>query len=89
MLTISGERTADNEERAEGYYRVERSFGRFARSMTLPDGIDADRISADFDDGVLEVRIPKPAERKPHRVAIGAGERQRHGEGVRGRLGLL
>ena len=73
MLTISGERTADTEERAEGYYRVERSFGRFARSMTLPDGIDADRISADFDDGVLEVRIPKPAERKPHRVAIGAG----------------
>jgi len=72
VLTVSGERNAGNEERAEGHYRIERSFGRFARSLTLPDGIDADRISADFDDGVLEVRIPKPAERKPHRVAIGA-----------------
>ena len=72
VLTVSGERDAGNEERADGHYRIERSFGRFARSLTLPDGIDANRISADFDDGVLEVRIPKPAERKPHRVAIGA-----------------
>jgi HSP20 family protein len=72
-LTVSGERKAEQEERTEGYYRVERSFGSFSRSLTLPDGIDADAIAADFDEGVLEVRIPKPAERKPHRVEIGAG----------------
>ena len=72
-LTVSGERKAEQEERTEGYYRVERSFGSFSRSLTLPDGIDADAILADFDEGVLEVRIPKPAERKPHRVEIGAG----------------
>jgi HSP20 family protein len=73
VLTVSGERRADREEKSEGYYRVERAFGRFSRSLTLPDGIDADSVAAEFDDGVLEVRIPKPEQRKPHRVAIGAG----------------
>jgi len=73
VLTVSGERKAEHEERTEGYYRVERSFGSFSRSLTLPDGVDADAIAADFDEGVLEVRIPKPAERKPHRVEIGSG----------------
>jgi len=73
VLTVSGERKAEHEEKSQGFYRVERSFGRFSRSMTVPDGIDAESITADFDDGVLEVRIPKPAERKPHRIAIGGG----------------
>jgi HSP20 family protein len=73
VLTISGERRAEHEEKSEGYHRVERAFGRFSRSLTLPQGIDADDVAADFDNGVLEVRIPKPEERKPHRVAIGAG----------------
>jgi HSP20 family protein len=73
VLTVAGERQADHEEKAEGFYRVERSFGRFSRSLTLPDGIDADAVAADFHDGVLEVRIPKPEQRKPHRVAIGSG----------------
>jgi HSP20 family protein len=74
VLTISGERKAEREEKSEGYYRVERAFGRFSRSLTIPDGVEADAISADFADGVLEVRIPKPAERKPHRIAIGAAD---------------
>jgi HSP20 family protein len=71
-LTVAGERKAEHEEKAEGYYRVERSFGSFSRAMTLPEGVDADSVTADFADGVLEIRIPKPAERKPHRVEIGA-----------------
>ncbi|HEX5956652.1 MAG TPA: Hsp20/alpha crystallin family protein [Solirubrobacterales bacterium] len=71
-LTVSGERKSQHEEKSEGYYRVERAFGRFSRSLTLPDGIDAESVAAEFAEGVLEVRIPKPAERKPHRVAIGA-----------------
>jgi HSP20 family protein len=70
VLTVSGERGADDEEKSEGYFRVERSFGRFSRSLTLPKGVEADSVEADFDDGVLEVRIPKPEERKPHRVEI-------------------
>jgi HSP20 family protein len=72
-LTVSGERKADHEDKSEGYYRVERSFGRFSRSMTLPEGIDAESITADFHDGVLEVRVPKPEQRKPYRVQIGGG----------------
>jgi HSP20 family protein len=72
-LTISGERRAEHEERQRGFYRVERSFGRFSRSVTLPEGVDQDAIQASFDKGVLEVRIPKPQERQPRRVAIRAG----------------
>ena len=72
-LTISGERKAEHETRERGWYRIERSFGSFNRSLTLPDGVDSDAISAKFDSGVLEIRIPKPAERKPRRVQIAAG----------------
>ena|SRR5436190_4160220 len=73
VLTVAGERKAEHDERADGYYRIERAFGGFSRSLTLPPGIDGSAISADFTDGVLEVRIPKPEERKPQRVRIGAG----------------
>jgi HSP20 family protein len=73
VLTVSGERRAEHEDSAEGFYRLERAFGSFSRSLSLPDGIDVDSVDADFTDGVLEVRIPKPEERKPHRVQIGAG----------------
>jgi HSP20 family protein len=73
-LTISGERKAEHESRERGWYRVERSFGRFSRSLTLPEGVDAGRVEAEFDKGVLQVRIPKPEERKPRRVAIKNGK---------------
>ena len=74
LLTVSGERTSDHEEKREGYHRVERASGRFARSLTLPEGVDPEAIQASFDRGVLEVRVPKPEERKPRRVQIGVGE---------------
>ena len=70
VLTVAGERKAEKESSDEGYYRVERSFGSFSRSLSLPEGIDADGVKASFDRGVLEVRVPKPAETKPHRVQI-------------------
>jgi HSP20 family protein len=72
-LTISGERKAEHESRERGWYRIERSFGSFSRSLTLPERVDTDAISASFDRGVLEVRIPKPEEHKPRRVEIKAG----------------
>jgi HSP20 family protein len=72
-LTISGERRAEHEQRERGWYRVERQFGRFSRSLTLPEGVDPEGIAAEFDRGVLTVRIPKPEERKPRRVQIKAG----------------
>jgi HSP20 family protein len=73
VLTISGERKAEHEERKEGYYRVERSSGAFSRSLTLPEGVDPDSVKASFNKGVLEVRIPKPEEKKPRRVEISVG----------------
>jgi HSP20 family protein len=72
VLTVSGERRSEHEEKEGGWYRYERSFGSFSRSVTLPDGVDPDAIQAEFDRGVLEVRIPKPEERKPRRVEIKA-----------------
>ncbi len=83
-LVVSGERRDQHAEKAEGFYRVERSFGGFSRTLTLPDGIVSEQIEADFDKGVLEIRIPKPEERKPQRIQIGSrseGEEQASIEG--------
>jgi HSP20 family protein len=74
VLTVSGERRSETEERSEGgYRRVERAYGSFRRSLTLPAGVDAEQIDADYADGVLEIRVPKPVEKVPHRVTIGDG----------------
>jgi HSP20 family protein len=73
VLTISGERKSEQSERKEGYYRVERSYGAFSRSLTLPEGVDGDAVKASFANGVLEVRIPKPEAPKPRKVAIAVG----------------
>ena len=73
VLTISGERRSEHEQRKQGYYRVERASGRFSRSLTVPEGVDPQSIRANFENGVLDVRIPKPEERKPLKVAISVG----------------
>jgi HSP20 family protein len=75
-LTVSGERKAEHEDRGEGYYRVERAFGSFARTLTLPQGVDPEAVTAGFDRGVLEIRVPKPEARKPRRIEIGGSDRQ-------------
>jgi HSP20 family protein len=75
-LTVSGERKAEHESKNEGYYRVERAFGSFSRSLTLPQGIDPETVTANFNNGVLEVRIPKPEQRKPRRIEIGAADQK-------------
>ncbi len=74
VLTISGERPIEHDDREEGYYRVERASGAFARSLTLPEGVDPDSVQAHFDRGVLEIRIPKPEQRKPRKVSISLGD---------------
>jgi HSP20 family protein len=81
VLTISGERKFAHEERQGGYYRVERSSGSFRRSMRLPEGVDAEAITANFDRGVLEVTVPKPEQPKPHKVQIKVGTVARAIEG--------
>src|SRR3954447_1991428 len=78
-LTLSGERRAEHEDRQGGFYRLERQFGKFSRGLSLPDGINADAIEANFSQGVLEVRIPKPEERKPRRIEIKASQTNGNG----------
>jgi HSP20 family protein len=73
VLKISGERKAEHEHNGKGYYRVERSWGAFSRSLTLPEGVDADAVKASFENGVLDVRIPKPEQPKPRKVQITLG----------------
>jgi HSP20 family protein len=72
-LTVAGERKSEYERKERGWYRVERSTGSFSRSLALPEGVDADAVTAAFDKGVLEIRIPKPEQKKPRRIQISAG----------------
>ena len=81
-LTVSGSREERHEDKREGFHRVERATGAFSRSLTLPEGIDPDQVTASFDRGVLEVRIPKPEQRKPRRVEIAVGGEQKTLEGA-------
>jgi HSP20 family protein len=81
VLTVSGERKAEHEDEREGYHRVERAFGSFTRTLTLPKGIDPEGITAAFEHGVLEVRIPKPEQTKPRRIEIGVNGSQKTIEG--------
>jgi HSP20 family protein len=70
LLTLSGERSYDNEVKEDNYYRRERSYGKFNRVFTLPAEVDADKISATFKDGVLTLEVPKPEKIKSKKVTI-------------------
>ena len=72
VLTVSGERERTSEHPGDRFYRFERRFGAFSRSVTLPNGVQDDEIKASYADGVLEVRVPKPEEPKPKRIQIGS-----------------
>jgi len=84
VLTVSGERKSEHEQQRDGFRRIERSSGSFSRALTLPEGIDPESINARFERGVLEVRVPKPEQRKPRRVAIDVGGRPAVIEGQEG-----
>ncbi len=71
-LTVSGERKEEKEDKHEGYYSRERLVGRFSRSFMLPEHIDESKIEAKFSDGVLTIRVPRPQEEKPKKIAIKA-----------------
>jgi len=72
VLTIRGERREGHEEEQEGFYRVERSYGAFARSFTLSRAVDAEKIQASYKDGVLSITLPKAEQAKPKRIQIAA-----------------
>ncbi len=73
LLTISGERVAEPDVKEESWVRRERPVGVFERSFSLPQGMDPQSITARFEHGVLELRIPHPPERKPHRIQVTGG----------------
>ena len=75
-LTIKGERKAESEVKEEDYYCCERSFGSFSRSISVPSNVDADKIEASYDDGVLEVNLPKVPEVKPKKISVSAKQEE-------------
>jgi HSP20 family protein len=74
-LTLSGERKTEHEEQNEGYYRTERHYGSFSRTIPLPEGVKVEKAKATFQDGVLEVTMPVPPREAPkvHHLEIGGG----------------
>jgi HSP20 family protein len=72
-LTVHGERKLEKEEKEENYRRVERQYGSFTRSFTLPQTVDAEGVSAQYDKGVLKIKLAKKAEAKPKQIKISVG----------------
>jgi HSP20 family protein len=72
-LTVSAEREKASQEAGDGFYRFERRYGTFSRAVGLPQGTDDSKVSAAYQDGVLEIRVPKPEEQKPRRITLGNG----------------
>src|SRR3954470_17008662 len=73
ILTIKGERKFDSEEKEENFHRIERRYGSFVRSFSVPQTVDTDGVQADYENGVLTVTLNKKAEAKPKQVKIGIG----------------
>jgi len=74
VLTLRGERKVDSEVKREQYHRVERAYGSFTRSFTLPNVVDTEKIKAEYSDGVLRVTLPQREEVKPKQISISVGK---------------
>ena len=72
-LTVHGERKIEKEEKEENYRRVERQYGSFTRTFTLPTTVDSEKVSANYDKGVLKIVLPKKAEAKPKQIKVNIG----------------
>src|SRR3974390_2344196 len=75
-LTVHGERKFEMEEKEENYRRVERQYGSFARSFTLPSTVDPEKVQADYDKGVLKIALAKKAEAKPKQIKVNVGSQK-------------
>ena len=76
-LTIKGERRAEDEVKEENYYRCERSYGSFFRSIGLPSIVDTGKIKAHYEDGILEIDLPKAAEVKPKKITVATKKKEK------------
>lgn len=74
VLTVSGERKMENEERENNFHRIERTYGRFTRSFTLPPTVDENNVKAEFNNGVLKITVAKREEAKPKQIKIEPGK---------------
>jgi HSP20 family protein len=72
-LTVHGERKFEKEEKEENFRRVERQYGSFTRSFTLPNTVDAEKVQAHYDKGILKVQLAKKAEAKPKQIQVNVG----------------
>src|SRR5437868_12179891 len=72
-LTVHGERKMEKEEREENFRRIERQYGSFTRSFTLPNSVDRGQVSADYEKGVLTIKLAKRAEAKPKQIKVNVG----------------
>src|SRR5258708_16472962 len=72
-LTVHGERKIEKEEKEENFRRVERQYGEFTRSFTLPSSVDTEQVNANYDNGVLKIALAKKAEAKPKQIQVNAG----------------
>jgi HSP20 family protein len=70
VLTITGERKYEKEEKGKKYHRVERAYGSFMRSFTLPEDADGTKVTAEYKDGMLNVRLPKSEKAKPKTIEV-------------------
>jgi HSP20 family protein len=75
-LTVHGERKFEKEEKEENYRRVERQYGSFTRTFTLPTTVDHENVQADYDKGVLKVKLVKKAEAKPKQIKVNVGSQK-------------
>ena len=78
VLTLRGERKSETEKEGRTFHRMERSYGQFVRSFTLPNNVDRERIKASFANGLLQIELPKREEAKPRQIKITAGEGNGH-----------
>jgi HSP20 family protein len=69
-LTVRGERKLEREDRREGYHRIERAYGTFARSFSLPATLDPEKVTAEYKNGVLRIFVPRRSEAKPKSVSV-------------------
>ena len=72
-LTVYGERKFEKEEKEENFRRVERQYGSFTRTFTLPTTVDAEKVAANYDKGILKIVLPKKAEAKPTQIKVNVG----------------
>jgi len=75
-LTVHGERKYEKEEKEENYRRVERQYGSFTRTFTLPTTVDQESVQADYDKGVLKIKLAKKAEAKPKQIKVNVGSQK-------------